>query len=93
MHIHTYTYIYTHIYMHIHAYTCIYTYVYVWVSQVALLVKNMPADAGDTRDMGSVPGLGRFSGGGKGNSSILALKIPWTEEPGGLQSLVSQSWT
>ena len=80
-----YTYIYTYTYM--------YTYVYVWASQVALVVKNMPANAGDTRDVGSVPELGRFSGGGKGNSSILAWKIQWTEEPGGLQSLVSQSWT
>ena len=26
-------------------------------------------------------------------SSILAWVIPWTEEPGGLQSMVSQSWT
>ena len=31
----------------------------VWASQVALVVKNLPADAGDTRDMGSIPGLGR----------------------------------
>ena len=29
------------------------------VSQVTLVVKNLPADAGDTRDMGSIPGLGR----------------------------------
>ena len=27
------------------------------------------------------------------HSSILAWRIPWTEEPGGLQSLGSQSWT
>ena len=57
------------------------------------MVKNMPASAGDTRDVGLVPGLGRFSGGGNGNSSILAWKIPWTQEPGGLQSLVLKSWT
>ena len=57
------------------------------------MVNNMPANAGDTRDVGSVPGLGRFPGGGNGNSSILAWKIPWAQEPGGLQSLVSQSWT
>ena len=31
------------------------------------VVKNLPANARDTRDMGSVPGLGRSSGGGKGN--------------------------
>ena len=34
---------------------------------MALLVKNLPASAGDIRDIGSVPGLGRSSGGGHGN--------------------------
>ena len=28
----------------------------IWVSQVALVVKNLPANAGDERDMGSIPG-------------------------------------
>ena len=42
-------------------------------------------------DSGSIPGLGRSPGGGNGtNSSILAWRIPWTEEPGGLQSMRSQ---
>ena len=36
-------------------------------SQVALVVKNPPANAGNLRDMDSVPGLGRSSGGGHGN--------------------------
>ena len=36
-------------------------------SHVALVVKNLPADAGDTRDEGSIPGLGRFPRGGYGN--------------------------
>ena len=35
-------------------------------SQVALVIKNPSANAGGTRDMGSVPGLGRSPGGGKG---------------------------
>ena len=35
-------------------------------SQVALVVKNPPANAGDIRDMGSVPGLGRSPGEGNG---------------------------
>ena len=49
------------------------------------MVKNPPANAGD---MGSIPGSGRFSGEGNGNpSSILAWDIPWTKEPGGLQSM------
>ena len=36
-------------------------------SQVALVVKNPPANAGDLRDASSVPGLGRSPGGGHGN--------------------------
>ena len=36
-------------------------------SQVVPVVKNLPANAGDIRDMASIPGLGRFSGGGNGN--------------------------
>ena len=36
-------------------------------SQVAQLVKNPPANAGDPGDMGSIPGLGRSPGGGRGN--------------------------
>ena len=48
-------------------------------------VKNLPANAGDT---GLIPGLGRsLEKEMATHSSILAWKIPWTEEPGGLQSL------
>ena len=36
-------------------------------SQVALVVKNPPANAEDVRGMGSVPGVGRSLGGGHGN--------------------------
>ena len=36
-------------------------------SQVVLVVKNLPASAGDIRDVGSIPGLGRSPGGGHGN--------------------------
>ena len=65
---------------------------YGWASQVVLMVKNPSANAGDTRDMGLIPELGRYSGGGHDNpSSILAWRIPWTEEPGRLQSIVSQT--
>ena len=38
------------------------------VSQVALVVKNLPVSAGDVRDAGSVPGLGRSPGIGHDNS-------------------------
>jgi len=54
--------------------------------QVALAVKNPPADAGGVRDAGLIPGSGRSPGGGHGNP----WRIPWTEEPGGLLSTGSQ---
>ena len=41
--------------------------VYVRASQVVLVVKNPPANASDTRNMRSIPGWGRFPGGGHGN--------------------------
>ena len=48
----------------------------------------------DIRDSGSIPGSGRSPGRGHGNpSSILAWRIPWTEEPGRLKSFGSQSQT
>ena len=47
-----------HTYMHV---------IRVGASQVALVVKNPPANAGDIRELGSIPGLGRFLGGGYGN--------------------------
>ena len=37
-------------------------------SQVVLLVKNLPANAGNIRDAGLIPTLGRPPGGGNGNS-------------------------
>jgi len=40
-------------------------------------------------DLGLIPGLGRSPRGGQGNSSILAWRMPWTEQPGGLQSMGS----
>ena len=36
-------------------------------SQVTLVLRNLPASAGDIRDAGSIPGLGRSPGGGQGN--------------------------
>ena len=39
----------------------------VWASQVAQVVKNPPASAGDIGDLGSTPGLGRSPGEGNGN--------------------------
>ena len=60
-------------------------------SQVALAVKNLPANAGDIRDVGLILGSGSSPEKGMAtHSSILAWKIQWTEEPGGLQSMGSQ---
>ena len=45
----------------------------------------------NARDQGLIPGLGRSPGEGNSNrSSILAWRVPWTEEPGRLQSMGSQ---
>ena len=60
---------------------------------MALVVKSPPANAGDIRDMGSIPGSGRLPEGLATHSSILAWRVPWTEEPGGLQSIGLQSQT
>ena len=59
------------------------------------VVKNLPANAGDPRDVGSVPGLGRFPGEGNGNP----LQYSYMESPidrGAWQATVhrgSKSWT
>ena len=45
-------------------------------SQVLLVVKNPVDNAGDVRDTGSTPGLGRYLGGERG-------EIPWAEKPAG----------
>ena len=50
--------------------------------------KNLSANAGDTRVMGSIPGMGRsLEEGMVTHPSILAWKIPQAQEPGGLQSM------
>ena len=56
------------------------------------VVKNLPINAGD---LGLIPGLGRSPGEEMAtHSSVLAWEIPWTEEPGRLQSLGWQNyWT
>ena len=49
--------------------------------------KEFTCQPGDSRDRGSIPGLGRFPGVGNNNPlSILAWTVPRIEEPGGLQS-------
>ena len=56
-----------------------------------LVVKNPPANAEDTGDVDLIPGSGRsLEKEMVTHSSILAWEIPWTEEPGGLQSMELQ---
>ena len=54
---------------------------------MAKLVKNPLASAGDKRDASLMLGLERSPGEGNGNPlQYSSWEIPWTEEPGGLQS-------
>ena len=64
-------------------------------SQLALVAKNLPANAEDLRDMGSTPRSGRFPWRRKWQATPVFLpgESPWTEEPGGLPSIGSQSQT
>ena len=59
-----------------------------WASQVALVVRNLSANAGNVRN--GVRSLGQEDPLEKGmatHSSILAWEILWTEDTGGLQSM------
>ena len=51
------------------------------------MVKNLPANAGDVRDMGSIPGSGRSPGGGHGKP----LQYSCLENPHGQRSLAGYS--
>ena len=56
-------------------------------SQVTLVVKNPPANAGDIKDAGSIPGLGRSPGGGHSNPfQYSCLENPINRGASGLQS-------
>ena len=56
------------------------------------VVKNLPANTGDTGDVGLIPGWERSPGEGNDNPlPYSCLGTPWTEEPGGLQSLGLQN--
>ena len=65
------------------------------------MVKGPSASAGDAGDLGLIPGSGRFPGGRNVNPLHYSRrivenpwKIPWTEEPGGPQSMgLQKSWT
>ena len=61
--------------------------VQIWASQGSAEVKNPPANAGGIRDLGLIPGWGRFPGGGHGNP----LQYSCLENPHGQRSLVGYS--
>ena len=55
------------------------------------MVRNSPANAGDIRDVGMIPGQeDSLEKGMATHFSILAWRVPWTEEPARLQSIGSQ---
>ena len=56
-------------------------------SQVVLVVKNPPANAGNIKDVGLIPGSGRSPGGGHGNP----LQYSCLENPHGQRSLLGNS--
>jgi hypothetical protein len=60
--------------------------------KIGLFKVKFTCCAGGTQDAVLIPGSGRSLGIGNGNplSNIFAGKIPWTEEPGGLQSIELQ---
>ena len=62
-------------------------YMCIGASQVAIVVKNPPANEGELRSLGQEDPLKEEM---STQSSILAWKVPWTEKPGGLQSMGSQ---
>ena len=64
---------------------------YVYASQVALVVKKLSPIAGDIRDVGLIPGLeDPMEKGTATHFSNLVWRIPWAEEPGGLQFMGSR---
>ena len=58
---------------------------------MALVVKNPSTNAGNIRDTGSILGEDSLEEGMSTHFSIFAWKIPWTEEPGSLQSMGLQT--
>ena len=54
---------------------------------MALVVKNPPANAGDEMQVPSLDQENPLEEGMATHSSILSWRLPWTEEPGGLQSI------
>ena len=64
---------------------------------MVIVVKNLPANSGEIKDVGLIPGSGKMEKDTATHSSILTWWIPWTKEPGGLQSMglqrVGHNWS
>ena len=79
--------IYVCIFTHIQTYVYIHRYIHTWAFQMVLVVKNSLASAEGIRDSGLIPGSGRSSRGGHGNS----VQYSCLENPmgrGGWQAIV-----
>ena len=76
--------------IYIYMYTHTHTHTYTQASQVLLVVKNPPANAGDIRDVDLITGSERSPGGGHGNSFLYCLENLMDREACGLQSMGSQ---
>ena len=72
---------------------CVYIYIYPYICMDFPGGSDGKASAYNTGDPGSIPGSEGSPGEGNGNSTPVLLpgKIPWTEDPGRLQSMGSQS--
>ena len=84
-------YIYIYIYTHVYTYIIFFSVLQAIFSPGASLVVQMVRSLSAMEETGSVPGLGRsLEKEVSTHSSILAWRIPWTEEPGRLQSMQFQ---
>ena len=92
-HTHTHTQIYIYIYMYVCVcvYVCVYTHTYIWAFLVAQTVNNLPAI--QETWVQTVGWEDPVEKGMTTQYSILAWKMPWTEEPDGLLSMGLQSQT
>ena len=81
-----------HLVKYLYIYASVYLSIYVdGAFQVALVVKNPPASAGDVKDAGSIPGLGRPAGGGHGSPLQYSCpENPMNRGDWGLQFIGSQ---
>ena len=74
-----------HLKTYIHMCVCVYTHTHTYGFPGGSVVKKPPANAGASRDTGSIPGWGISPGGGNGNP--LQYSCQYTEEPRRLQSI------